>query len=109
MFHRSDILHDFNFKFLKLHLVTILSNFRVFRFPQARFFLANLIVESFFAVLFLPPTPSISPTHGDERAGGAYLSQDDQLEQQGLPVVTGLGNLLRGSDKWHITVVGNFE
>ena len=59
-------------------------------------------------ILFLPPTPSISPTHGDERATGAFLWLDDDREKQGLPVITGLGQLLRGSDKWHVNVVGDY-
>ena len=59
-------------------------------------------------ILFLPPTPSISPTHGDERATGAFIWLDEEREKHGLPPLTGLSQLLRGSDKWQVTMVGDY-
>ena len=59
-------------------------------------------------VLYLPPTPSISPTQSDMRGTGAFLHLDSELEKQGLPKLTGLVQLIRGSDKWHVNMVADY-
>ena len=58
-------------------------------------------------LLFSPPSFTISPAHGDNRDSGYQNQRDISLEEDGLPMLVGLPQLIRGSDKHFLTVVGD--